>query len=216
MPKLADHKATSCGLRQPTWSFRCARPRPHFYVAARDALDAIPPDGRSDIYVVSLFVYDEDDDPGLPTVTVGYNAEADVARATDPAQAFPTDEHEARWNFAMWGQYQLAVICSSESDPEGAQLREAWAKSEGLWYDLADDENPVFNECGEPLTKAFISLLESVVQRLHAGDIDRIFGKSLPVLIHELEYYEEIAAQNLRGNPPGIVPDDFVRWCRGE
>jgi len=54
------------------------------------------------------------------------------------------------------------------------------------------------------------------VQRLHANDIRRIFGRTLPVLIHELEYYEEIAAQNLRANPSGAVPDGFVRWCRGE
>jgi hypothetical protein len=188
----------------------------YIYDAARDALDATPQELRPDIYVVSLFVYDEDDDPRLPTVTVGYNAEADVARATDPAQAFPTDEHEARWNFAFWGQYQLALVCSSEFDPEGAKLREGWARDEGLWYDLADDENPVFNERGEPLTKAFITLLESVVQRLHTTDIERIFGRPLPVLIHELEYYDEIAAQNLRANPAGVVPDDFVRWCRGE
>ena len=29
-----------------------------------------------DIYAVSLFVYDEDDDPRKPTVTLGYNTES--------------------------------------------------------------------------------------------------------------------------------------------
>jgi hypothetical protein len=43
----------------------------------------------------------------------------------------------------------------------------------------------------------------------------RIFGNPLPVLIHELEYDDEIAAQNVRANPPGVVPDGFVRRCRG-
>jgi hypothetical protein len=107
-------------------------------------------------------------------------------------------------------------FCDTESDAEGARLREQWARDEGLWYDLVEDESPVFDDLDERLTNGFVSLLEGVVQRLHAADIIRIFGKPLPVLIHELEYYDEIASQNLRANPPGVVPDDFVRWCRGE
>jgi hypothetical protein len=186
----------------------------YIYEAARDALDGIPTEERSDLYVVSLFVYDEDDDPRRPTVTVGYNTESDVARASDSTKAFSTDEHEARWNYAFWRQNQLALICDTQSDPEGAQFREAWERAEGLWYDDPDD--PRSDALDEPLTEAFISLLERVVQRLHAGDIERIFGKTLPVLIHELEYYEEIAAQNLRANPPSAVPGGFVQWCHGE
>jgi hypothetical protein len=188
----------------------------YIYASVRDALACIPPDELSDIYVVSLLVYDEDDDPRRPTITVGFNTESDVARCADPASAFYTDEQEGRWNYAFWRQNELSLICDTASDAEGARLREEWARSEGLWYDLADDESPIFNDRGEPLTKAFISLLERVVQRLHAADITRIFGRPLPVLIHELEYYDEIASQNLRANPPGVVPDAFVRWCRGD
>jgi hypothetical protein len=188
----------------------------HVYEVARNVLAAIPTEDRSDIYVVSLFVYDQDDDPRKPTVTVGYNSEADVAKAIDPVDPFPADGQEARWNYAFWRQNQLSLICDTEADAEGARLREAWARAEGLWYDLAEDEDPVFNERGKPLTSAFISLLEEIVARLHSTDIEEIFGRRLPVLIHELEYYDDIAEQNLRANPAGVVPDDFVRWCRGE
>jgi hypothetical protein len=41
-------------------------------------------------------------------------------------------------------------------------------------------------------------------------------ARSIPVLIHELEYCDEIAEQNLAANPAGVVPDAFVSWCRGE
>lgn len=139
-----------------------------------------------------------------------------MARAVNPAAAFPAEEHEARWNYAFWRQNELALVCGSGTDAEGARLREAWAREEGLWYELADGEDPAFDERGEPLTRAFVSLLERVVARLHAGDIEAVFGRRLPVLIHELEYYDEIAEQNLRANPSGVVPDDFVAWCRGE
>jgi hypothetical protein len=177
----------------------------HIITSALAALDAIPVDERAEIYVVSFFVYDEEDDPRKPTVTVGFNTETDVEESGG--------EDESRWNYAMWRQNQLALVCDTHADPAGAQLREAWARDEGLWYDLGPDEEPVFNERGEPLTKAFVAMLIGVVQRLHEGEIERIFGRPIPVLIHELEYYAEIAAQNLAANPPGVVPDEFVRWC---
>jgi hypothetical protein len=180
----------------------------HVYSAAVQALDAIPTDELADIYAVSFFVYDEEDDPRKPTVTVGFNTEADVAASGG--------DDESRWNYAFWRQNQLAVVCDSAADPAGAALREAWAREQGLWYDLEPGEDAVFNERGEPLTKAFVRLLVGVVQRLHQGDIERIFGRAIPVLIHELEYYEEIASQNLSANPAGVVTEDFVRWCRGE
>jgi hypothetical protein len=40
-----------------------------------------------------------------------------------------------------------------------------------------------------------------------------LFGRPIPVLVHELEYYDAIAMQNLAANPPGVA-DDFIRWCR--
>jgi len=39
----------------------------------------------------------------------------------------------------------------------------------------------------------------------------QILGRAIPVLIHQLEYYDEIAEQNLRANPHGLA-DDFARW----
>jgi hypothetical protein len=180
----------------------------HIYATAVEALDTIPTNERADIYVVSFLVYDEEDDPRKPTVTVGFNTEADVAASGG--------DDESRWNYAFWRHNQLAIVCHSTADPAGAELREEWARKEGLWYDLEPGEDAVFNEKGETLTKVFVQLLVAVVQRLHQGDIERIFGKPIPVLVHELEYYEEIASQNLDANPVGVVPDDFVRWCRGE
>lgn len=50
-----------------------------------------------DIYAISFFVYDLDDDPDMPTVTIGYNTlshwEASIEKASDEA--------EAKWNYAF-------------------------------------------------------------------------------------------------------------------
>jgi hypothetical protein len=55
-------------------------------------------------------------------------------------------------------------------------------------------------------------MLERVVLSLHYdGVIATTFGRPIPLLIHELEYYEEIAEQNRRANPDGIA-DAFADW----
>src|SRR3954453_4320562 len=168
------------------------------------ALERTPADVAADVYVVSFYVYDEEDDPRLPTVTVGFNTEEQVAETADDA----SDADEARWNFAFWLQNELGVLAGTERDPEGAGLREEWIRSVGLWYE--DDAHE--DEDGDGITERFVELIVAIAQQLHAeGTITRIFGRPIPVLIHELEYYDEIAEQNLRANPDGLA-DDFARW----
>ncbi len=193
----------------------------HIYSTALDALRRIPDEDRSGIYVVSFLVHDEEDDPRKPTITVGFNTETDVAAATPGSgngNRVASDVEEARWNYAFYRQNQLVVICDSDEDPEGAAVREAWAKELRYWYS-DEEEEADFDATiarGEALTRAFVDCAVSVVRRLHAnGDITSIFARSIPVLVHELEYYDEIAAQNLAANPPGLV-EDFATFCRGE
>ena len=65
----------------------------------------------------------------------------------------------------------------------------------------------------ESITEAFIEVLIEVVKELHeSGFIKEQFGKEIPVLIHELEYYEEIAEQNLKANPTELV-EEFAKYC---
>lgn len=161
------------------------------------ALRQVAPDDAADAYVVSLFVYDEDDDPCLPTVMVGYNTESAVRAALTQA----ADPGEVRWNFAYWLQNPLGLLCDSESDAEGASLRDAWIRDNGL---TPDD-----------VTRAFVALLEGIVRSLHEdGVVAAVFGRRIPVLIHELEYYDEIAAQNCRANPDGLA-EPFAAWITG-
>lgn len=84
-----------------------------------------------DIYAFSLFVYDENDNPSRPTVTLRYNTE----------------------------QY---------------------------FFDKIDD----FCFITQKLAEEFFS----IVQELHlSGFIRNKFKKDIPILIHELEYYDKIA-----------------------
>ena len=179
--------------------------------AVRDAIARIPDAEVPGIYVVSLFVYDEDDDPRRPRVTVGYNTESEYEAAIDDA----SDEHEARWNYAFWLQNELVRVADSESDADGAELRDAWV-AEACPPGSYDEELDEFGG-DSPVTQAFVALLVRLVVRLHAdGVIKAKFGRTIPVLIHELEYYDEIADQNLAANPSTEALADFAAWCRGE
>jgi hypothetical protein len=183
------------------------------------ALKSIPEQDRSDIYVISLFVYDEDDDPRRPTVTVGFNTKARVAECT-PAPGRPSgfpiasSLSEAKWNYAFWLQNSLAVICGPEEDSTGATLLSTWARKNGYWY--TDEEEAADLEAMlervQPLAGEFVEILVQVVQELHrSAEITVLLGRPLPVLIHELEYYEAIADQNVRANPLSLVRE-FATW----
>ena len=41
--------------------------------------------------------------------------------------------------------------------------------------------------------------------------IERTFGRPIPVILHELEYYDAILALNREANPPGLL-DGFEAW----
>ena len=43
---------------------------------------------EADIYVVSLYVYDDNDDPCRPTVTVGYNTESYLNEQILPKESY--------------------------------------------------------------------------------------------------------------------------------
>lgn len=176
------------------------------------ALRAIPKELRSSIYVVSFFVCDDEDDPRRPTLTVGYNT-IERWKASIPAAS---DFAEAKWNFAFWLQNELIKFGGDSSS--GAALVGAWVASTGLSYSDAE-EDADFEAClerGGQITEAFVQECCEIVRLLHAsGAVTEIFGRSIPVLVHELEVYEGIAAQNEAVNPPGVCAE-FAQWVRGE
>jgi hypothetical protein len=193
----------------------------HIHSKILAALESIPSGDRSDIYVVSLYVSDIDDDPRRPTIAVGYNTERRAAASTPapgqkPKWPIASDDVEAKWNYAFWLQNSLAVIADESTDPAGAEAREAWARQKGFWFSDAEEERDfkAALEKVKPMTHEFVQMVVGVVQDLHrTGEVGRIFGRPVPLLIHELEYYDQIAQQNESANPPELV-HEFSRWVR--
>ena len=97
-------------------------------------LEAIPTADRSEIYAVSLYVSDVDDDPRRPTITVGYNTERPAAACTPAAGQeakwpIASDAAEAGWNYAVWLQNALTVIGDKDTDRGGTNCAAAALRS---------------------------------------------------------------------------------------
>ncbi len=148
---------------------------------------------EDDIYVISLYVFDEEDDPCRPVAVLGYNTERQIQKSSSEA----SDEQEARWNYAFW--IQNAEMCLGQGDT-AEDIRELITE-QGLW----DSEDEI--------TPKFVELLVAIVQDIHAsGLLKDKFGREIPILIHELEYYEKIARQNIAANGEAL-DRDFVSFC---
>lgn len=158
---------------------------------------------EADIYVVSLYVYDDNDDPCRPTVTVGYNTESYLNEQIE----YDSDEEEARWNYAFWLQNEEFVFGKDDT----ADVVRQWIIDSGFAYCQVCDTTPV--EYESEITKAFVELLVVIVRELHnSGFIKETFGCEIPVLIHELEYYYEIGEQNIRANGVELA-GEFAGFC---
>ena len=185
----------------------------------RTTLNAATQSGAPGAYAVSFFVYDDDDDPMRPTLTIGWNTEERVAFALNarpdqrPHQFWvPEDEAEARWNYAFWLQNRLSRIGDAVADPVGSALRREWITAADRWSD--DPWEPGFEAKAHSVTQAFVELCVRTARGLHSdGTIARLFGRAVPVLVHEVEYYDAIADQAAAANPPGVA-DEFLAWIR--
>ena len=164
-----------------------------------------------DIYAISLYVYDDYDNPCKPTVTLGYNTETQVEKETPNAGS----EQEARWNYAFWLQNEFFCFGVQET----ADTVRKWLNEKHLPFYEDDDE--AWNDddiCDKAMvvTEFFVNELIEIVKEIHqSGILKEKFGKELPIIIHELEYYDEIAEQNVKANGE-FLPKEFIPFCKGE
>ena len=115
-----------------------------------------------DIYALSLFVYDENDNPCKPTVTLGYNTERQYRESLPRAY----DEAEARWNYAFWLQNDFLCFGTGET---AASVREWLVKKKLPFYeddDPAWDDDLTYTRTAY-ITGEFVRELVSIVKQIH-------------------------------------------------
>ncbi len=167
---------------------------------------------KEDIYAISLYVYNNYDNPCEPIVILGYNTNENFNNQISKAAG----KLEAMWNYAFWLQNDEFNFGENETQ----EIVKRWIKQKGYRYytydemfNLSCDPDP---ETYENIPEEFVRELIEIVKQLHkSGYIKSQFGKSIPILIHELEYYDKIAQWNIGANPD-VDLSDFLRFCSGE
>ena len=176
------------------------------------AVDTISSWQENDIYVVSFYFWDDEQNPCKPRLTIGYNTEEQYESVLPEVGS---NRHDARWNYAWWRQDD--TFPEYGSDPESGELIYQWVMSYGIEY--YTDDPPVGGrnwEQYEVVEKVFLEILVRVVQALHKnGVLQAHFGKEIPIIIHELDYYDMILDINLLANGKELIEKGFIDLCKG-
>jgi hypothetical protein len=191
------------------------------YKHLKTALAALPPTEASAVYALSFWKDNLDDDPRKPMLTVGYNTAAQWHSSFSRAEAEQTvsyplssDAAEAKWNFAFWLQNEL--LGSGGEDGEFTQ----WATTLPGYYtddqyeDAEEDDAAIDHllEQAESIQEAFMAVVLDLARRLHAdGTIQTVFGRAIPIIVHELEYSDQTVQWTTQANPPGLTAE-FIEW----
>lgn len=162
-----------------------------------------------DIYAFSLYLEYSCDNPFEPTITFGYNTTENFKNACEE-----TDEQEAKWNFAYWLQNEIFVLGVNETQ----EMMKNWLIENGFGYKTYDeiygnDAEEISDElCVQIDEKVKNELIETVQEIQKSNVIQDKFGRQIPIIIHELEYYDEIAEINKKANPAELI-QEFVDFC---
>lgn len=182
--------------------------RRHLCARMSDWLRAIPPEIAADICALSLWIYVEEDEPPQFVADLSCNTEARVAAMADQA----SDAGEARWNFAFWLQ-QPSLSIGSADDEAGMAARQQWLADAGFAEQLATagDQDREFEIC-DAIEGEFCEIVATAARELHdSGLLADLFGRSVPIILHDLEFHEGTVDLATAANPPEVIRP-FVEW----
>lgn len=180
----------------------------HLQERMAETLREIPAATAAEVNALSVWIYTEEDEPPQFVADLSYNTETQFARMTDEA----ADANEARWNFAFWLQNPSMMIGSSE-DETGRAARQQWLEETGFADELAaaEDEDRELEICDD-IESAFCEVVAAACRQLHAsGLITELFGRPIPIILHDLEYHEGTVDLTSAANPPDVI-QPFVEW----
>lgn len=183
------------------------------------ALAGLSEETRNDVYALSFWLSGGDE--WLPSLLVSYNTCQQFVKKQGETHK---QDDEAKWNYAYWLQDE-AELLGVDAYRNNQELQ-AWLENAPFAYTEEqyeamfdnDDENEGedIDDKSNEFYQAFVETQIAVVQRLFAeGVIARTFGKNIPVLVHELEYYDVPLAWTERANPKGLA-DEFLSYWRNQ
>ena len=164
------------------------------------------------IYAISFCVESNEakEYGGYSNVTdfvISYNTEADCEEADELS--------EGRWNYAFWRQNEHPIIDTYEKN-QGAQILFEWYKENGIKNIGYEDENCYdadFKYIGKGPVGHYelLTIVSNVARSLQEElFLKNKFGKSIPIIVHGLEYawYDIQATRNAN---PNVEADLFFK-----
>lgn len=181
------------------------------YAKAEKAVRRIGKQNVKDIYALSFWKDNLEDDPRCPVITIGYNTLAQVEVAKENAGSVM----EAKWNYAFWLQNEVGRLGGNDKN-----LRQ-YFKDAGLFYTQQEyaraeknGEEHKLDEQDERMQAAFMDMIVSVVRELHRrGVVQEALGAEVPIIVHELEYYDVPVGWTVQGNPRPLI-EEFLAYCQ--
>lgn len=160
-----------------------------------------------DIYAVSFFVYANEEYTygefdNVSEFLLSYNAESDCPGAGKRS--------EERWNYAYWRQDTTPIISPWEPTPETKLLFD-WYREQGIEDVGREDDDCPHGPVGY---YELLMLAAKVARRLQEeGFLKEKFGRPIPILVHGLEYYDDIFEATRLANPHAEA-EDFLseKW----
>lgn len=191
------------------------KPLQIWFFKTTTALAGLPEETRDDVYALSFWLCGGDE--WLPSLLVSYNTRQQFVKKQGETHK---QDDEAKWNYAYWLQDE-AELLGVDAYGNNQELR-TWlenapfAYTEEQYEAMFNNDDEDIDEKSDEFYQAFIETQIAVVQRLFAeGVIARTFGKNIPVLVHELEYYDVPLAWTERANPKGLA-DEFLSYWRNQ
>ncbi len=184
------------------------------YEKLKSAIQGIANDEDvKDVYALSFWFYCDDDDERFPKITLGYNTLSNFKE-----EAYNADsKEEAKWNFAYWLQNEVETI-GGEND----ELLSNWFAKTPYFYTEEENERAMEEDedlyekilkKGEKFRKEFINETISIAKQLFDNKvIEKTFGKDIPIIIHELEYYDEPIRWTKKANAAKLIKE-FLQFC---
>lgn len=164
----------------------------------------------NDIYAISLYTYNDMDNPCKPTVMLGYNTDSQVKNVIDSLAA--ETDLDAKWDFNFWLQNEYFFFGLEDSQSDVMQ----WLEDNNLPYYDDDDEawaKPGTARTAAAITTKFIAVLAEIIKEVHDSKIlTAKFGKELPILIHDNECTEQVAVINFQANGEELL-GDYMDFC---
>ena len=146
---------------------------------------------EKDIYAISFLVcaneaYEYGGCSNVTEFSVSYNTEKDCGGAPPLS--------EERWNYAFWRQNETYIIDANQTS-EGMRILFDWYRENGIdnigYEDPANCYDPEMRYIGKGPVGCYelVQEIAIVAKSLHSsGFIRRMFGRPIPIIIHDLEY----------------------------